>query len=66
MFLSGIVFTIYNLLATFVITIMLADTSNFEVAGKPWLSVLTLLCVFWHVAQAKLRLFFIFVSLLKG
>jgi hypothetical protein len=41
---SGISVTINELLAAFVITIMLACTSKFEVAVNQWLSILTFLC----------------------
>jgi hypothetical protein len=47
MFMSGIWVTINELLAAFVITILLACTSKFEVAVNWWLSFLTFLCKVW-------------------
>ena len=50
------------MLVAFVITIMLADSSNFEAAGKARLKVLTFLCIFWHVGKAKLPFILFFLD----
>ncbi len=42
-------------MAAFVITIMLAITSKFEVTGKLWLNVLTFLCILLALVRPNLH-----------